>query len=138
MMRWHGGAAAALIFLAAMVSHSAAFAAEPAAEQYRHGDISVPAASAEEPVRMQFSPKLASEYLDRGALAWTKARNCVSCHTNGTYLQIRPALTPWLGRPPEDFRKFFVDTVRSMKAEQHDKLLVGIRPTQVAYVAAGL
>src|SRR5262249_41151808 len=84
------------------------------------------------------SLKLASDYLDRGALAWTKARGCVSCHTNGTYLQIRPALTPWLGRPSEEIRKFFVDTVRSLKSEQREKLLVGIRPTQVTYVAAGL
>ena len=40
--------------------------------QYEHGSIVIPAAHADERNRQQVSIKLASDYLDQSALAWTR------------------------------------------------------------------
>ena len=76
--------------LAIVTAYHAAWAGEKAApaDQYRHGDIVIPAATADEPVRMELSLPQAADYLEKGALAWTKSRKCVSCHTNGVYQKI--------------------------------------------------
>jgi len=108
------------------------------ADQYKHGDIAVPAATDNEPTRRELSVKHAADYLEQGALAWTRERKCVSCHTNGSYMQAVPALTPWLGPPSEEIRTFFITTMRSLKEQDRETLLAGIRPTQIAYVASGL
>src|SRR5262245_54299104 len=65
--------------------------------QYEFEGISVPSASADEPRRDKVSTKLAVEHLENAARAWNGSRKCVTCHTNGTYMTIRPALTPALG-----------------------------------------
>ncbi|MFP6604623.1 MAG: hypothetical protein VB862_18975 [Pirellulaceae bacterium] len=105
--------------------------------QYRFESITIPAASRDEPIR-PFSLAHAVRYVDQGALAWSGNQKCVSCHTNGTYLQIRPALTPVLGKPQEAIRKFFVQQLTEMRAKPLSELQGGIGPTQVAYLAAGL
>ena len=69
----------------------ALFAATP---QYQSEKITVPAASADEAIAKQFSLEKANHYLEQGAVAWTRKRGCVTCHTTGTYMQIRPELTP--------------------------------------------
>src|SRR5262249_25607305 len=51
-----------------------------------------------------------AEFLDSAVMAWTKARNCASCHTSYPYLMARPLLgddAPALTR----MRKFFEDRV---------------------------
>jgi len=63
------------------------------AYQYHFKNITIAPASAEEPRIQRFSPKLASDYVERGSLAWTGERQCVSCHTNGSYMVVRPLLT---------------------------------------------
>jgi hypothetical protein len=46
----------------------------PPDHQYRHGSISIPRANADEPILENFSPRLALDYFDRGAVAWTRER----------------------------------------------------------------
>src|SRR5579872_6722130 len=74
---------------------AAAFAAD--IPQYSFEKIHVPKAYADEPKREQFSLAEAAHYLDQGAKAWIGAKKCVSCHTTGTYMLIRPGLSKRLG-----------------------------------------
>jgi len=106
--------------------------------QYEFQDLRIPKATAEEPVRGQLSTAAAAQYLDQGSLAWSGSRNCVSCHTNGTYMTIRPALSPTLGPPNESNRSFFLDQFSKLKDQPVDRLKQATRPAQVIYIAAGL
>lgn len=108
------------------------------AHQYEHENIAIPAARADEPVRKTFSAEAAFEYLDEGARAWTNERQCVSCHTNGSYLLTRPALTSIAGPPSRDVRDFFETELAAFKKQTSQSLQEGITPTQLAYLAAGL
>jgi squalene-hopene/tetraprenyl-beta-curcumene cyclase len=78
--------------------------------QYRAGDIVIAAASPDEPRVESFNQNTvlaAAKYLDNGALAWMRKRKCMACHTTGTYMAERPALTPYFGSPKEEvFNKF--------------------------------
>lgn len=109
---------------------------EPA-NQYEDEDIVVPPATADEPVR-EFSAKQAAHYLERGATAWTRDKQCISCHTNGTYLFIRPALAPSLGPASEELRNFFVSELPTFQEMDQETLTTGTTPAQVVYLAAGL
>ena len=109
--------------------------------QYRFADIDIPVASAHEPTRSSLSLERALDYIDDGAEAWSKHRKCVSCHTTGTYMVIRPALTPYVGKPSAEMRDFFVaqfDEMRHLNESQPQQLRSGISPTQMAYIAGGL
>ena len=61
--------------------------------QYEHADISIPKAGADEAKLEKLSVPLAVEYLEKGTTAWNGQRKCITCHTNGTYMTVRPALT---------------------------------------------
>lgn len=111
-------------------------AAEPF--QYDFADIKIPAATADEPLRESVSTALAVDYLEHGSMAWNGQRKCVSCHTNGTYMTVRPALSPTLGKPAETTRQFFVETLAALQKDERRKLKQGTRPAQVIYLAAGL
>jgi mono/diheme cytochrome c family protein len=82
--------------------------AADAEAQYESAGIHIPAAMAHEPIAT-LSVDKAAAYLEQGAAAWTREKQCISCHTNGTYLFIRPALTSTLGPPSEEIRSFFVE-----------------------------
>ncbi|GAB4149957.1 MAG: hypothetical protein Tsb009_24530 [Planctomycetaceae bacterium] len=127
-----------LLLSVATTNLSALNAADKARPQYKHGDILIPPANAAEPKRKTISVSSAVDYLEKGALAWSKSRKCVTCHTNGTYMVIRPALTKQLGPPSKAIRQFFVAQLKKMEKTDLKILKSGIRPTQVAYVAAGL
>jgi len=131
---WELATVTCFLFMVAS-SISAAEPEHPA--QYQFGTIEIPAATGDEPIA-PFSLANAVRYVDQGALAWSGKHKCVSCHTNGTYLQMRPALTPLLGKPQEKIRDFFVEQLAEMRAKSLADLKGGIGPTQVAYVAAGL
>jgi len=109
---------------------------EPA-NQYEDEDIVVPPASADEPI-IDFSAEQASHYLEQGASAWTRDKQCITCHTNGTYLLIRPALTPSLGPPSNEVRDFFIGELPTMQEMDEETLKKGTTPAQVIYLAAGL
>jgi squalene-hopene/tetraprenyl-beta-curcumene cyclase len=112
--------------------------AKASASQYRAGDIVISAATAAEPKTATFSLSKADQYLERGALAWTRGRKCVTCHTNGTYMIVRPALTAQLGNPNDEIRRFYVEELQELKNTAPDKLMAGTRPAQAIFIAAGL
>lgn len=113
------------------------WAADPK-PQYEFGSIKVSGASADEPKLGQISIPLALEYLEHGAQVWNSQRKCVTCHTNGIYMTVRPALSDKLGKPTESIREFFVETLKQLEAIEPDKLKQSTRPAQVIYLAAGL
>ena len=123
-----------MAFLAVRVG---TFAAEPK-PQYELGDLKVPGATADEPKLEQLSIAKALDYLEHGAQAWNTQRKCVTCHTNGIYMTIRPALTDKLGKPSDSTRQFFVETLKQLEGMEIDTLKQSTRPAQVIYTAAGL
>ncbi len=106
--------------------------------QYRFGDIVVPKASADESIRGRFSLPQAVQYLDHGALAWSGSRKCISCHTTGTYMLVRPALTAQAGPPPKEMRQRYIAALKDLASMKRDDLQQLTRPGQVIYAAAGL
>ena len=106
--------------------------------QYAHEKISIPAATSNEKRRENFSLKQALSYLDMGAQAWTRERKCIACHTNGSYLLTRPALTPVAGKPDPEIRDFFVEEYKKFEKTGPAGLQRGLTPTKVVYLAAGL
>lgn len=106
--------------------------------QYQFESITIPPASAEEPKRDAFSLPAALNYLEQGALAWNGSRKCISCHTNGTYLAIRPALTARLGRPNDEIRKHAVSNLEQFAAKKPEQQQESTAPAQAIYLAAGL
>ena len=112
----------------------------PAAEphQYAFESIAVPAATADEPRRKSVSTTLAIDHLEQGSVAWSGQRRCISCHTNGSYMLARPALTSALGTPPASTLDFFREQLQSLTAEAHESLRKSTKPAQVIYLAAGL
>jgi len=67
-------------------------AREPDALQYEFESIAIPAASADEPPLGKLSVSRAVAYLEQGARAWNGSHECVTCHTNGAFMMIRPVL----------------------------------------------
>ncbi len=106
--------------------------------QYRHGQVLIPAASEQEPVRESFSLEAAVNYLQQGAKAWTGWRRCVACHTNGSYLALWPELSPSLGPADPEIHRFFVSQLVQLEKQPREKLQRSFRPTQLAYLALGL
>ena len=111
-------------------------AAEPEA-QYESAGIRIPAAMANEPIAT-LSVDKAAAYLEHGAAAWTREKQCISCHTNGTYLFIRPALTSTLGPPSEEIRDFFVEQLAEFQEFTDETRRGGTNPAGLIYLASGL
>lgn len=106
--------------------------------QYQFESITVPSAKADEPKLEKVSVAKAIEYLEQGTLAWNGSRKCVTCHTNGAYMTVRPALTPRLGVPNEEIRKHFIGSLEQLSQKNAEEVQQGVVPAQVIYVAAGL
>lgn len=119
---------------------TATAASLPAAEQpqYAYETIAVPAATADEPLRERVSTALAVDHLEQGSVAWGGQRRCISCHTNGTYMLARPALSGVLGTPPVSTLTFFREQLASLAGESPESLRKSTKPAQVIYLAAGL
>ena len=82
--------------------------------QYQSEGIAVPAATPDEPRVEVFGKatiQAARRYLDDGAHHWVREKRCVACHSTGTYMAERPALTPYLGKPSEEVRQDFIDSI---------------------------
>jgi len=76
--------------------------------------------------------------MEQGALAWTGDWKCVACHTNGSYMVVRPPMTERLGPPQKALREFFVGTLNEELASDPKDLRPELDSTQPVYVAAGL
>jgi squalene-hopene/tetraprenyl-beta-curcumene cyclase len=109
----------------------------PLQYQYHHKDITYLRPSPDE-LKIPFTPKLAIEYMEQGAEAWTSEWKCVACHTNGSYMVVRPLLTPQLGQPQKALRDFFVVRLQEELASDPADLRPDRDSTQAVYVAAGL
>ena len=105
--------------------------------QYHLKDVTYARPSPAERI-IPFSPKLAVEYMEQGALAWSQEWKCVACHTNGSYMVVRPLLTPQLGQPQKQLRDFFVGTLNEELASDPADMRPELDSTQAVYVAAGL
>ena len=131
----------ALLLLFVLFS-DVALSAEPERDfrlhQYHFGEISIPSASADEPVANRLSIAKARAYLDGGAKAWANDRGCVSCHTTGWYGILRPQLISTLGPPDPAFRRFLESVLHETIAEERNKTARGTGPAQVVYLAASL
>lgn len=105
--------------------------------QYHYRDITIPRPTPEE-ARIPFSPRLAIDYMEQGASAWTGDWQCVACHTNGSYMVVRPLMADRLGPPQKELRDFFLSTLRQQLAVVPTRLQTDVEPSQVVYIAAGL
>lgn len=107
--------------------------------QYHYKEITIARPSADE-AKITFTPRLALDYMEQGALAWSGERQCVACHTNGSYMVARPLMTQQLGPPQKELRDFFITTLHEQEQLAADpvKLQSEVEPTQVVYIAAGL
>jgi squalene-hopene/tetraprenyl-beta-curcumene cyclase len=112
--------------------------AEKRRNQYQFGKIAIPPASTQEPQLKQFSLGLAITYVEEATVAWTRKNSCVSCHTNGSYMIVRPWLARYVGKPQQELHDFFVSSLHQQLAAGPENLQADIAPAQVVYVAAGL
>jgi len=107
--------------------------------QYETGEIKIAAATAEEPIRKTLSISAARDYLAKGSQAWTEERKCVSCHTNGTFMQLAPSFRTLFSNQIESHREFFLsESAYLKKTATPQSLKEGLQPTQLAYIANGL
>src|SRR6266478_5200608 len=133
-------ASLAALFVATLVS-AIARAEEKKEEnpaQYHFEAITVPPASADEPKLERLSVKKALDYLEHGALAWNGSRKCVTCHTNGTYMVIRPALSARVGAPNAEMRRHFIASLDQFAQKKPEEQQESVAPAQAIYIAAGL
>lgn len=105
--------------------------------QYRYKNITIPRPSRDE-AKIPFSPQMAVDYMEEGALAWTGERQCVACHTNGTYMVTRPLMDRQLGPPQKALHDFFVAQLDAELAMDPADLKPEQDATQAVYIAAGL
>lgn len=106
--------------------------------QYHAGDIRIPAAAANEPLNSGFSLPAAQRYLTDGSRVWTEQRKCISCHTNGTFMQLAPAMPGLFEQEVQRHRTFFVGEINRLADAPEAALKKGYQPTQLAYLAQGL
>jgi squalene-hopene/tetraprenyl-beta-curcumene cyclase len=106
--------------------------------QYELDNNIIPGASEKELVLKNFSTNKALEYVELGAKAWTKNNSCISCHTNGTYLFVRPALTKQLGKPSQEIKSFYSSYLKEFQKKPLKKIKVKNYPGEVIYLASGL
>jgi len=88
--------------------------------------------------KIKFSPKLAVDYMEQGAAAWTADWGCVACHTNGSYMVVRPLMTAQLGAPSREMHDFYVKSLREELATDPEDQRPELDSTQAVYIAAGL
>jgi len=108
------------------------------AYQYQFGEISIPPASADEPIAEHLSLERALAYLEDGAKAWANNRGCVSCHTTGWYGILRPQLAESLGRPDAAFRAFLEARLQDRLATDPEELQQDVNPAEIVHLAASL
>ncbi|MCX6906700.1 MAG: hypothetical protein NTY01_01515 [Verrucomicrobia bacterium] len=92
--------------------------------QYDSGDIRISIPTADEPKVKRFgaeSIRAAAKYLDDGALAWTRTKSCVACHTTGAYMLDRPMLTKQLGKPSEEVLTAFSASIQDKLPKTEEK-----------------
>ena len=130
---WLAGGLAGLLWLGAA---GVAGGEEKFKYQYEFESIRIPRLDADEPKRREVSVQRALEYLDQGATAWSRGHKCVTCHTNGSYMALRPSLTRSLGQPAGELRDFFGKVLREGTSRLGQEGKLG--DSQMIYLARGL
>ena len=130
---WLAGGLGALLFLGAA---GVAGGEEKFKYQYEFESIRIPRLDADEPKLPEVSVQRALDFLDQGATAWSRGHKCVTCHTNGSYMALRPSLTRSLGQPSGELRDFFGKVLREGTARLGKKGKLG--DSQMIYLARGL
>ncbi len=105
--------------------------------QYHYKNVTYYRPSLDEP-KIPFSAELALNYLEQGAIAWTSEWHCVACHTNGSYMVVRPMLTSQFGPPQKELHDYFVTALHEQLTPVPGDPKWQQEPTQVVYIAAGL
>jgi hypothetical protein len=105
--------------------------------QYHYKDITYARPGPEEP-KIPFAPRLAVDYMEQGAMAWTGERGCISCHSNGTYMVVRPLMSPELGAPQQAMRDFWVAELKAALSVDPKLRSGSLDGTEAVYLAAGL
>ena len=105
--------------------------------QYHHNEVTYARPSLDEP-KIPFSPRLAVDYMEQGAMAWTEERGCISCHSNGTYMMVRPLMITDLGAPQQAMHNFWVSELRTALAADPQQRNGKFDGTEAVYLAAGL
>ena len=124
-----------LLLFTVLILTGNCFAQKP---QYETGEIKIAAATAGEPIRKTLSISAARDYLSNGSRAWTEERKCVSCHTNGTFMQLAPSFGTLFNNQIESHRNFFLSEAAYLKKTATPSIKEGLQPTQLAYIANGL
>lgn len=109
--------------------------------QYEHEDIVVARAWEDEPTLVSVSPEKALDYVERGAAAWARSFKCITCHTSGCYVRMRPLLTKSFGKPSQELHALCLDELSLFEEKlenEREWLLENDRPGRVAYTAMGL
>lgn len=76
-------------------------------------DTIVPAPTKpDEPIAKSLNAKKAADYLDGVGLAWTRERNCMTCHTNVPYMFARPKIAGGDLKPMQEVREFLEANVK--------------------------
>ena len=105
--------------------------------QYHFKDVTYARPAPEEP-KIPFAPRLAADYMEQGAVAWSGEWKCVACHSNGTYMVVRPLLSTELGAPQQAMRDFWVAQLKLALASDPTHRNGSFDGTQAVYLAAGL
>jgi squalene-hopene/tetraprenyl-beta-curcumene cyclase len=90
-------------------------------------DSPPPTPTEKEPIRATYDAKRAGDFLDSVGTAWTKDRNCITCHTNLPVLMARPT-SEKEQRPSQAIRDFLEREVASWER--------GTKPRGDTYVVA--
>lgn len=130
------GLAGVLAVLLLLGAAGVAGAEEKFKYQYEFGTIQIPRLDADEPKLREVSVQRALDFLDQGATAWSRGHKCVTCHTNGSYMALRPSLTKPLGQPAGELRDFFGKVLREGTARLGQERKLG--DSQMIYLARGL
>lgn len=105
--------------------------------QYHFKDVTYARPAPLEP-KIPFAPRLAVDYMEQAAMAWTGERQCVACHTNGTYMVVRPLMETELGAPQQAMRDFWLAELKIALAADPAKRKGDFDGTEAVYLAAGL
>ena len=134
--RWHRVSQKDLVLFLALTG--VARGEEIPEYQYEFGDIKIPLASASEPKRREASTVLALRYVEEGTAAWMGSHKCVTCHTTGTYLAMRPWLSRSFGAPKKEVHEFFVELLTQDGGRLGGERPMPMNDSQRIYIARGL
>ncbi len=114
-----------------VLTASMALAAESPKFQYKSQGIEISIPTADEPKVKAFNAdtiRAAVKYLDDGAVCWVRENSCINCHTTGSYMAERPAMTKLFGKPNAEVLADFVKSIPDKPSVETEKNGVKVFP----------